>query len=494
MDSVESLCKFLIYCALRRCRLLDDVCRLSVSLTPAPPLVRFSVSDTGIGSTLEEFQTFKCSNNPFFMNKWGKTFFTPGCVVQKSTLVIEELIRSYGDGILCVVTTSISDKEIHLLKYDMKEVEASKRLVRLPSMTKIGANYSGTEVSLSLFEENGSLVIMLSEVIRKMLILKTAIAAEFSVIAGGNEESGCKSIILQGACSDMPMDTTNNIEQLKLAFLDYVSKHGNRLIEACQSCFSTGKDPKVGAGIACSPYRKRCGEQVMEVVIIISELSIPAQPSCLDLCSQKTEVLYFRDFSHCSISQSCLEALSSFDWKKYGLALKSFEDQDGATLVEWENLPPGVHIDIVLHRYSEQALMQPLARKNTRDKYLTTRAVKLALNDLKEKSGEVLLSQHAAKICSYAPDLAKTISGLILSSEDKKFQEDCLSLLGLKLDENASDAVEKCIKDKITDVVTRNDRYPRAAIVAPLLFKEPSSHGPEHGDHCHEGAMELWHP
>lgn len=52
--------------------------------------------------------------------------------------------------------------------------------------------------------------------------------------------------------------------------------------------------------------------------------------------------------------QSSLEALNSIDWKNYGLVLKSIGEQDAITLLEWENLPPCLHIDIVLHIYDKQ--------------------------------------------------------------------------------------------------------------------------------------------
>lgn len=52
--------------------------------------------------------------------------------------------------------------------------------------------------------------------------------------------------------------------------------------------------------------------------------------------------------------QPSLEALISIEWKNYGLVLKSVGDEDGVSLLEWENIPPCSHIDIVLHMYDEQ--------------------------------------------------------------------------------------------------------------------------------------------
>lgn len=61
------------------------------------------------------------------------------------------------------------------------------------------------------------------------------IAVELIVESGGSS----KSIVLQKACSDIPMNTAN-INCLKLGLEDYVFKHGNRLVDPCHSCFSTG--------------------------------------------------------------------------------------------------------------------------------------------------------------------------------------------------------------------------------------------------------------
>ncbi|KAG8383994.1 hypothetical protein BUALT_Bualt04G0071700 [Buddleja alternifolia] len=402
-----------------------------------------SFSDTGSGSTLEEFQELKNQNDPILAGKW--------------------------DGVLCIATTSISDKEIHHLRFDMKEVVSSRRLVKLSSINKIGAIFRqsipcsfGTEVSLSVHEETDGILAMISIFLRKMLVMKFhKIAVELSVESGSSLGSQSESVILQNACSAPPMPA-EDIDYLKLGFEDYVSKHGNRLVEACHSCFSIGKNLKVGAGMASSRGNQQSGGQVMEVVIIISETSVPAQSSCFRLYGGKTEVFYFRDFLPSTMSQSSLDGLTSIQWKNYGLALKSVGDQDGVTLLEWENLPPCAHIDILLHRYNKQypqwVMILPCTQTNQKDRLLTRKAVKLALKDLKEKNEGVLLSERALKICNYAPDLAKTISGLILSSHDLNFQEECFSLLGLQSQANKRNAVENCIKDRIVSVVASSER------------------------------------
>lgn len=94
-----------------------------------------------------------------------------------------------------------------------------------------------------------------------------------------------------------------------------------------------------------------------------------------------------------------------------------------------------------------------------------------------------LLAKFAAKyfeklvlhfqIRSYAPDLAKTISGLILSSSDLDFQGECFSLLGLQSQEVGTENVETCIKERIVSVIEMNDRKPhKTKEVAPFLFED----------------------
>ncbi|GFQ00360.1 hypothetical protein PHJA_002180000 [Phtheirospermum japonicum] len=345
------------------------------------------------------------------------------------------------------------------------------------------SDISGTEVSLSVCEEIDGIVPMLSLFVQKMLILKAPkIALELTVESGGNGKLEPKNIILQNPCLTVPMHAVN-IDYLKLGVEDYVSKHGNRLTEACHSCFSDGKNLKVGTGMACSRGNQQSGRQVMEVVIIISEISMPDQLTCSRLHGKRTEVLYFRDFIPCSVSQSSLDALTSINWKNYGLVLKSVGELDGVTLLEWENLPPYSHLDIVLHRYHKhhRVTTLPCSESDRIDRLLTRKAVKLSLTELKKKNAGVLLSERAVKICRYAPDLAKTISGLILSSHDFNFQADCLSLLGLQSPENEKNVVENCIKDKIISVVAANDWNARVTREASTLFSDDAHHQESYG-------------
>lgn len=66
------------------------------------------------------------------------------------------------------------------------------------------------------------------------------------------------------------------------------------------------------------------------------------------------QVLYFKDFVPCSIAQSAVDALTSINWKSYGLALRSIADHDGCIMLEWENLPQYFHVHIAIHCYRRQ--------------------------------------------------------------------------------------------------------------------------------------------
>lgn len=99
----------------------------------------------------------------------------------------------------------------------------------------------------------------------------------------------------------------------------------------------------------------------------------------------------------------------------------------------------------------------------------------------------ILLSDRALKIQSHAPDLARTLAGLILSSSDMEFQGECLSLLGLQMGVGA-DIVEECVLDKIDAVIVLNDRKPeRCKEPVPFLFEDDCLQEMDFEDECEEG-------
>lgn len=63
-----------------------------------------------------------------------------------------------------------------------------------------------------------------------------------------------------------------------------------------------------------------------------------------------------------------------------------------------------------------------------------------------------------SQVRNCAPDLAKTISSLILHSNDSNFREECFSFLGLPSQGVRSEVVEDCIKEKIISVIEMNDK------------------------------------
>nr|XP_017235109.1 PREDICTED: type 2 DNA topoisomerase 6 subunit B-like isoform X1 [Daucus carota subsp. sativus] len=449
-SSIHELCRYFMYLAIQRCRLLDDLCRLSVSLKSSPlsdpPFVRISISDTGVGSCLEEFLNIKISQDLFLDETW--------------------------DGVISVATTNISDDKIYHHNLNLKGDLSMQRLTQSPPASKNGAKFSGTEISLSTLETVDDLLAQIIRYLQKMRILMIPkLAIEIGIDHGDPSGSRYEDIIQAIQCVSLSSDS--NIEYLKSGLEDYVLKHNHRLHNICHSCFPDREHLKVGTGVACCSKSGRNAGQVLEAVIIISQLSKSTSPSCIPVCCGKTEVLYYKDFSPCLISRPSLNALTSIDWKSYGLTLRSYSDENSDALLEWENLPLGFHIDIVLHRYQKQVVMLPANQKDTTERSLTRKAVKLALDNLKEKNAGVLLTAQTLKIRSYAPDLARTLAGLILSSNDSNFQGECLSLLGLQPQKIKSEAVENCIKERLLSVIDLNDRKPqRNQEATPYLFDD----------------------
>ncbi|KAK4791816.1 hypothetical protein SAY86_032229 [Trapa natans] len=281
---------------------------------------------------------------------------------------------------------------------------------------------------------------------------------------------------------------TSSLEHLESGFVDYVLRHRHNVTRDSGSHTSTMEHLKTGIGIENS----MSSGLVMEAVITFSDFLDHVNP-CMMECGPRTEVLYFRDFSPSKISKSSLHGLMSIDWKSYGLKLGKIVGQGDCLWLEWDHLPSSACIDLVFHCYEKRYpfgafllicnkhrlmiyLMGNIAplikQKSYSIRTILKKAAKLALDDLKEKHTGFLLSDRTVKIRSYAPDLAKTLAGLILSSNDMEFQEECLSLLGLRSQEVGDGKVEECIKDKIISVIELNDRKPQGCKdAAPFLFK-----------------------
>ncbi|XP_024987354.1 type 2 DNA topoisomerase 6 subunit B-like [Cynara cardunculus var. scolymus] len=461
-SSARNLCRHLISSAIRRCRISGELCRLTVGLKSSPlanpPVVRISIADTGHGSCLEEFQDVKNLSESSF--------------------------NEIQDGAISISTTSICDNEIFHYNIDLKQKDCIKRLAKLPPSSKNGATFSGTEVSFSTFHSVDNLLADITCFFRQTLIMKVPkVGIELVVEKGDFPEHQSVNVIVANECIDLPSES--NAVCLESGLVDYVLKHGNQKDSTCHSCFPIREHLKTGTGVVCSKSNRNI-ETTMEAVVVISELSELMNPSCFRVCGSKTEVLYFNDFSPGSISQSLLNGLKIIDWRSYGLSLKCISDEDGCAFVEWEDLPPGFHIDIAIHCHHNKLILPPAKERNV-DRNLAKKAVKLALNDLKEKNAGVLLSAHAIKIRSYAPDLAKTIAGLISTSNDVKFRGECASLLGLH--SHDAESIMDCIKQRLISVIDLNDREPQTKRMregAPLLFHDDCFQETEFADEEYE--------
>ncbi|KAK7252376.1 hypothetical protein RIF29_36276 [Crotalaria pallida] len=417
-SSVQNLSLHLISSAYQRCRLSDQICRISIALARSSPSLLLSISDTGIGSCLEEYQYLKFSSADVADN-WGI------CTCDRYELSFHQ---PYGIGSEVCLSSSVS---LDLLLAEVHSFLQKMLILGIP------------DVAIRLVAEDGD-------------------------VPGSRFEK----VFLANECTPLPI-SASNLELLKSGLIGYVLKHGNNLSNKCNDCFPSWEELKVGSGVACCTENRLHTELVMEAVIVMSNIS-RENTTCIREYGDKTEcqVLYFKDFSPHAISRSCMKALKSTDWKKYGLNLGGIVQQEGCALLEWENLPSNTHIDIVLHSYYKQYPTLNTPRKTSQvDRNLVKKAVKLSLDDLKEKNPGLFLSSRALQIRSYAPDLAKTIAGLILSSDDSDFQGECFSLLGLQSQEVGTENVENCIKEKIVSVIEMNDKEPhKTKEVAPFLF------------------------
>ncbi|KAK2977504.1 hypothetical protein RJ640_016132 [Escallonia rubra] len=222
-SSVYKLCRHFIYCAIQRCRKSDELCRLSVALKSSPlsdpQIVQISISDTGVGSCLEEFQDLMYAPDPALGGKWGPR------------------VKMAGTYLLNLFNAAL-----------------------------------GTEVSLSTSEIVDDLLAEITLFLQKMLILKIPkVAIELMVDCGDLSHSCFGNVILANDCTSF--SPASSIEHLKSGLEDYIFKHGNSLENICRSCFSTGASPKVQSGVACCAESKRSAGQVTEAVIIVSESS-----------------------------------------------------------------------------------------------------------------------------------------------------------------------------------------------------------------------------
>jgi len=165
--------------------------------------------------------------------------------------------------------------------------------------------------------------------------------------------------------------------------------------------------------------------------------------------------------------------LMSTDWQRYGFKLKGgLMGDEGNAVLEWDNMT-FARIDIAIHTYHECAMQEQ--QGSQQDRYLVRKALKSALSHLKVDHAGDFLSCHGQRVREYVPDLAESIAGLILSSTDEEFQDECIALLGLVglgSERDISErAVQSSISEKMIRIIEMNDTKENAEDSVPYLFE-----------------------
>lgn len=309
------------------------------------------------------------------------------------------------------------------------------------------------------------------------------------VVADGQDIPGSRNdaVFLENLPASSSF-TASTLDYLKLGLEDYVLKHGSSLIG--DSCFPNRDDLRSGSGMVCEDKHKTT-KLVVEAAVVISEISNSAN-NCFGARCSDTEVLCFKDFAPCSISEGFLKALTDIDWKRYGLTLECAIDQRSHALLKWGPTPLSFHIHIAVHCHHKLvAEATPLVQQTRFDKKLIRKAIELALDDFKNKYAGFLLSADTLKISMFAPDLAKAIAGLISYSNDMDFKKECLAILGLQPHQSEGEIVEETIKNKIISAIEVNDQRPQGIKeVAPLLFEDGRRKLQFVNDECYKGGFD----
>uniref|UniRef100_R7WBC9 Uncharacterized protein n=1 Tax=Aegilops tauschii TaxID=37682 RepID=R7WBC9_AEGTA len=406
----------------------ESPCRLAVSLKgPSDPAassaLRVSVSDTGVGSKLEEFLELDALARETPLEKW--------------------------DGTLLITTTGTNDKAIYHYRFNLHEnASSSTRCSKMATTYKNNAKFrqaiscqfdiihhilGGTEVCLCLSNDADidDFILWLVGFARKVHVLRAAnLAIELSIEQ--TISSGSRNVRLPNESDDTHLSiATSSIEQLVSGLEDYALSHGNTC-DKCDACCMNRDRLKVGTGSAKNSDRRRDKGLLVEIAIMVAHTA--SDLSCW-------MVLHFQDFVPCPISQSSFNVLMSMDWQSFGFKLK------GATVQEWQRSEP--------------------------DKYVVRKALKLALHNLKANHAGEFISCHGKKILEYVPDLAQSIAGLISSSNDREFRDECAALLGLGSGQDVSEgAVRSCIGDRMARIIEMGDGKEKAEDGAPPYLFE----------------------
>lgn len=191
----------------------ESPCRLTVSLkrpaepASSPPL-RVSVSDTGVGSKLEEFLELDALAREIPVERW--------------------------DGTLLITTTGINDEAIYRYQINLQEEISSARFSKLATAYKNHARFSGTEVCLCLSNDADvdDFVLWLVCFFKKIQVLRAAnLACELFVEQTGN--TGSRNVCLPQDSDDVHHSVTaSSIDQLVSGLKDYTLSHVN----SCDKC------------------------------------------------------------------------------------------------------------------------------------------------------------------------------------------------------------------------------------------------------------------
>nr|CAB3468963.1 unnamed protein product [Digitaria exilis] len=303
----RKLLRSLVHLAVQRCRMSESPCRLTVSVKrPAEPAspsqLRVSVSDTGMGSKLEEFQELNVLARETPVEKWVSNDtikFSPHFKFQLQWHSLNHNYRKAIDDFLHIPILGINDDAIYRYRFNLQEEISSARFTKLATTYKSHAQFSGTEVCLCLSNEADAddFIMWLVGFFHKILVLRAAVS----------------------------------ISEL-LSFLkpDLL---------------------KTGIGAANNAQRRKAKGLHVEVVLMIAREA--SDLSCWTVNCPSTQVLYFEDFVPCPISQSSFDVLVSIDWQSYGFKLKGgYIDDEGNAVLEWDNIS-FARVDIAIHTYLE---------------------------------------------------------------------------------------------------------------------------------------------
>nr|TKW23347.1 hypothetical protein SEVIR_4G285900v2 [Setaria viridis] len=258
----------LVYWAVQRCRMSESPCRLTVSLKgPAEPAspspLRVSVSDTGVGSKLEEFLELDDLARETPVEKW--------------------------DGTLLITTTGINDEAIYRYRFNLQEELSSARFTKLATTYKNHATFSGTEVCLCLSNEADAddFILWLVGFFHKILVLRAAnLACELFVEQIGSAES--RNVCLPQYSDDVHHSVmASSSDRLVCGLKDYALSHGNTC-DNCDTCTLNRDLLKIGTGAANNVDRRKAKGLHVEVVILIARTA--SDLSCWTVNCSSTKV------------------------------------------------------------------------------------------------------------------------------------------------------------------------------------------------------------